>query len=183
VEFSTKALRLLHKSLDAGYANAANLQRDPDFADLHQDARFLALVQRLVPSEQFAGVWCDHPLLETRLLKVRSTSDILPQLPPLLSDAWRPVAVAVKEAAESQHILVLLMRPLIPDADRDALAVDQAAAAIALLRLDAAARVWPLLQDSPDPSVRSHVLYRLPRYGLDAQTVLVKLAAEADVVL
>ena len=138
-------------------------------------------MQRLVPSEPFAGIWHVDSSVETRLLRARSPAEIISQLTPLLSDAWRPVAVAVQSVTESPQTLVLLERPLVPETDRDALAIHQATAAVALLRLNAPARVWPLLQDSPDPSVRSYVLHRLPRYGLDAGTLVDQLATETDV--
>ena len=52
------------------------------------------------------------------------------------------------------------------DADKEALAMRQANAAVMLLKMDAAEQVWPLLRHSPDPRVRSYIIHWLsPRGG------------------
>jgi eukaryotic-like serine/threonine-protein kinase len=76
---------------------------------------------------------------------------------------------------------IVLHRPLIPDADKESLALRQAAAATALLRLEAASRVWPLLEHRPDPRLRSYLLHRLAEYGVDPETLMARLAEEEEV--
>ena len=48
------------------------------------------------------------------------------------------------------------------------LAKRQANAAVALLRMNQPAKVWPLLKHSPDPRVRSYLIHRLGPLGADA---------------
>src|SRR5262249_26576931 len=67
------------------------------------------------------------------------------------------------------------------DERREKLAKRQANAAVALLRLGQAERVWPLLKHSPDPRVRSYVIHRFGPLGADAGTIIKRLQEEPDV--
>ena len=69
------------------------------------------------------------------------------------------------------------------EADREALAVRQANAAVMLLRMDAADQVWPLLQHSPDPRVRSYIINWLSPRGGDPATILARYEQETDVTI
>jgi formylglycine-generating enzyme required for sulfatase activity len=69
------------------------------------------------------------------------------------------------------------------DADREQLAKRQANAAVALLRLNQADRVWPLLKHRPDPRVRSYLIDRLGPLGADAGALVKRLAEEPDVTI
>jgi serine/threonine protein kinase/formylglycine-generating enzyme required for sulfatase activity len=77
-------------------------------------------------------------------------------------------------------------RKLPPDAPQDAkekLAKRQANAAVALLRLNRAEMVWPLLKHSPDPRVRSYLIHRLAPFGVDVGTIIKRLGEEPDVTI
>ena len=52
---------------------------------------------------------------------------------------------------------------------QEKLAKRQANAAVALLRMNQPAKVWPLLKHSPDPRVRSYLIHRLSPLGADAK--------------
>jgi len=75
--------------------------------------------------------------------------------------------------------------PNLPSADdsREKLAKRQANAAVALLRMNRPARVWPLLEHSPDPRVRSYLIHRLSPLGADARAIVNQLDATRDVTL
>src|SRR5262249_49140847 len=73
-----------------------------------------------------------------------------------------------------------------PDAKEDAkekLAKRQANAAVGLLRMDRAEKVWPLLKRSPDRSVRSYLIHRLGPMGADARTLVKRLDEEPDITI
>jgi formylglycine-generating enzyme required for sulfatase activity len=65
--------------------------------------------------------------------------------------------------------------------DRDAFAKRQANAAIGLILLDRPEKAWPLLRQSPDPSVRSYLIHRANPLGVPPSTIVERLAAEQDV--
>jgi formylglycine-generating enzyme required for sulfatase activity/tRNA A-37 threonylcarbamoyl transferase component Bud32 len=67
------------------------------------------------------------------------------------------------------------------EAPREAQARRQAGAALALLKLGEAKRVWPLLRHSHDPEARSRLIHRLGKGGVPAETLAAQLELEADV--
>ena len=69
------------------------------------------------------------------------------------------------------------------DEKREKLAKRQANAAVALLRMNQPAKVWPLLKHSPDPRVRSYLIHRLSPLGADASAILKRLDEEPDVTI
>jgi formylglycine-generating enzyme required for sulfatase activity len=69
------------------------------------------------------------------------------------------------------------------DAKREMLAKRQANAAVALLRMNQPAKVWPLLKHSPDPRVRSYLIHRLSPLGADAGAIVKQLDSESDVTI
>ncbi len=64
---------------------------------------------------------------------------------------------------------------------KEALAKRQANAGIALLKMNHAAEVWPLLKQSPDPRVRTYLLHRLAPLGADVAALVQRLGEEPDV--
>jgi formylglycine-generating enzyme required for sulfatase activity len=60
------------------------------------------------------------------------------------------------------------------------LAKRQANAAVALLRMNQPAKVWPLLKHTPDPRVRSYLLHRLAALGANAESISKRLDNEPD---
>jgi len=66
---------------------------------------------------------------------------------------------------------------------KEELAKRQANAAVALLRMDQPAKVWPLLLHSPDPRVRSYLIDRLGPFGADPIRIVKRLVDERDVTI
>jgi formylglycine-generating enzyme required for sulfatase activity len=66
---------------------------------------------------------------------------------------------------------------------KEKLAKRQANAAVALLRMQRPARVWPLLKHSPDPRVRSFLIHRLGPLGTDAGAILQRVDSESDMTI
>ena len=69
------------------------------------------------------------------------------------------------------------------EADKEALAMRQANAAVMLLRMDVADQVWPLLRHNPDPRVRSYIIHWLNPRGGDAKTIIARYEQETDVTI
>ena len=97
------------------------------------------------------------------------------------------VALHRKLKERGEEVLPFLQAEVdkpIPDAPeevQEALAKRQANAAVALLKINHATRVWPLLKHSPDPTVRSHLIHSLAPLGADATALVRRLDEEADV--
>jgi len=73
--------------------------------------------------------------------------------------------------------------PNAKDEDKEKLAKRQANAAVALLRMNQPAKVWPLLKHSADPRMRSYLIHRLGRLGADAGAIVKQLDSESDVTI
>jgi len=75
--------------------------------------------------------------------------------------------------------------PELPSSDgrRERLAKRQANAAVGLLRMNQPEKVWPLLQHSDDPRLRSYLIHRLSPLGADAKAIVTRLAGEPDVTI
>ncbi len=72
------------------------------------------------------------------------------------------------------------------EAAREKLAKRQANAAVALLRMNQPAKVWPLLRRSAepdDPRVRSYLIHRFGPLGADAAMIVKQLDEETDVTI
>ncbi|MFM8727786.1 MAG: formylglycine-generating enzyme family protein, partial [Planctomycetaceae bacterium] len=182
VQLRDQAVTLLTACIDGGYSNGQHLSGDTDFAELDTDARFSQLLSRLLPADRTAGVWHADPTVETLQLQAASADELQSQVGKLTAASWRPVAVVLDAGGGQQSAVLLLQRPLIADARKEALAIRQGAAAVALLRLGAAKDVWPLLESRPDPRLRSEILHRLSLYGVDGRTLLSQLQAESGLV-
>ncbi|MFN5437673.1 MAG: hypothetical protein ACK5ES_24125, partial [Planctomyces sp.] len=57
----------------------------------------------------------------------------------------------------------------------------QSSAQLLLLRLGAAEDVWQVLEDGPDPRVRTGVLHGLSAAGVSAETLLGRLSEERSI--
>ncbi len=63
---------------------------------------------------------------------------------------------------------------------RESLAQRQANAAVALLRMDQAEKVWPLLQHRRDPRVRSYLIHHVGPLGVDARSLVRRLVEQEE---
>ncbi len=210
-KFADRTFELLRQLVAQGYSNAEQLKSDEDLASLHADPRFIKLLSELEPPATYAGVWRADIDFESKLLTSVPVDRLLDQLKPLLAEGYRPFSIAINPtpvppvpsppgkgekvadgpdegavavvagpSTEPTSSLVL-HRPIIPDASKEKLALEQAAAATALLRLNAQVKVWPLFRDEPDPRLRSYVQHRLATYGVDPQSLFKQLQQESDV--
>jgi formylglycine-generating enzyme required for sulfatase activity len=100
----------------------------------------------------------------------------------LVEGGYRPAAVTVVELGGGRlRAGSVWQLPVIPEADKDALARRQAQAAVALVQLGAPERVWPLLEHQPDPRLRSFLIHRFEPLKTDVQVLLAGLAEEHEV--
>ena len=71
----------------------------------------------------------------------------------------------------------------ISDAQTELRTIRHANAAVMLLRMDAADRVWPLLSQSSDPRIRSYIIHWLSQRGGDPAAVTARYSTETDVTI
>jgi serine/threonine protein kinase/formylglycine-generating enzyme required for sulfatase activity len=90
-------------------------------------------------------------------------------------------AIAPKAVGLLQQEITQNLRGDAADADKDALAKRQAVAAVTLVRLGNADRVWPLMQERDDPRLRTYLIHRLGPLGADWQAIVGRLGEERAV--
>lgn len=199
-KFAEQANELLRKSVGQGYGSIADLKADADFVSLHRNEKFIAFLAEHEPASDYATLWHADVELDSKLLVSVPMERVVAELKPLLSQGYRPVAIAVasddwrlngrsNDSTTSAAVAnsrtptthLVLHRPVIDDRAKEQLAVRQASAATALLRLNAAESVWPLFaQQSDDLRLSIHVLHRLAPYGVDPQSLLSQLMLRSD---
>jgi formylglycine-generating enzyme required for sulfatase activity len=156
------------------------------------------------------GEVCRRPLTETdepdlertvaefqqRSIAVNILADYAADQPAVLADLlldadarqyavlWTPFA---KVSDQGMSVLLKELDRKLADEEtqdgKERLAKRQANAAVALLRLGKPEPVWPILQHSPDPRVRSYLIHYLSPKGADAATLIARFKEEKDVTI
>jgi formylglycine-generating enzyme required for sulfatase activity/tetratricopeptide (TPR) repeat protein len=173
-ELADRAFRLLGEEVQSGHADFERLRDDPDLDPLRDDPRFLALLKPGHLEHSFAGVWSDHVRFEAIPVYGFDPIEHLSRCRALESQGCRPFAVSVFRAAADDPPLTASVwyRPVIREADWDQLAERQARAAVALIRLGRADRIWLKLIHSRDPRLRSFIVNWLDPMGTETGVIV-----------
>ena len=184
--FADRAMELLQQIVAQGYSKVDQLKADPDFASLHADPRFLALLATMEPPAKYATVLSSDTQWESKLLASVPVESVAEQLTPLLAQGWRPFAIAVDSnvlltlrreddagtaitAEREEHnnsCSLLLLRPVIPNDSRLSLAKRQAGSAIALLRQGEREKIFSALRVTDDPESLTQFVHRCRARGV-----------------
>jgi hypothetical protein len=182
-EYVDRAIALLESTMAQGYGDGDHMGSDVDLVALHGDARFLTLLAQLTPAARYAALWRADVEFESRLVTADSPEEMLVRVQELLADDYRPTAIAMlaQTSDAAPRPTLVFHRPIIPDALKEQLAIQQATAATALLRLEETSQVWPLLEHQADSRLRTYLLHRLAPYEAEASAVLSQLSVETSV--
>jgi formylglycine-generating enzyme required for sulfatase activity len=147
-------------------------------ADIFRDRNAERASERTLATNLLADYAADQPQVLADLLMVADAKQFAVIYPKLKDRAEHglPVLIAVIDTKLPTDL---------PSSDdkRETLAKRQANAAVALLRMNQPAKVWPLLRHSPDPRVRSYLIHRLAPLGADAGAIVKQLDSESDVTI
>ena len=163
---------------------------NPVFLGLWTDA-FRPLKARLLGP--LCGVFRKQPERTGTILATSLLADYAADQPRVLADLVmdadeKQFAILFRKLKEhGEEGLPLLQgeldkRPM-PDAgeeSKEALAKRQANAAVALLKMNHADKVWPLLKHSPDPRARTCLIHRFAPLGADVTALVRRLDEETD---
>jgi serine/threonine protein kinase/formylglycine-generating enzyme required for sulfatase activity len=144
--------------------------------DIFLDRRSERAAERSLATNLLADYAADEPQVLVELL--------------LDADGKQFAVIYPKFETRRERGLPLLIgeidRTLSPDAKDDAkekLAKRRANAAVALLRMKQAGKVWDVLKHSSDPRARSYLIHRLYPLGADAGAIIDRLKDEPDVTI
>lgn len=146
----------------------------PSLTDIYRDKRPEAISERSIATQ----VLCDYAANDPTTLAI------------LLLDADEKQFALVYETLRrssnqdvgrlTEELAKMTSAADSPETKR-ARAIRQANAAVALLRLNRAELVWPLLRHSPDPTLRSYLVERIGSLGVSPQILADRLSIEPDV--
>jgi formylglycine-generating enzyme required for sulfatase activity len=131
------------------------------------------------PERSYAGTFAADPRWDHVALPGQGPQEHREQCRKLAEQGYRPAALSVASFPAPGGLIATSVwhRPVVPGEAKEQLAKRQANAAVALLRLGQAQRVWPLLQHRPDPRMRSYLIHRLSPLGADPQTLIRQVQA------
>ena len=174
---SERALSLLRKAIQNGYADYKHMQEDADLDPLRELPAFAEIMKAGHLDRSYAAVWSGDFRFEASPLLGLDPTAHLQRCRELASQGYRMVALSVsRTSTEGSPITASVWhRPVITEKTRDQLAERQARAGVALVRMDKAEEVWPLLRHSADPRLRSFIVNWLSPLGADPKTIVAEL--------
>jgi serine/threonine protein kinase/formylglycine-generating enzyme required for sulfatase activity len=142
-------------------------------AGVFRDRRAGRTAERTLATNILADYAADRPEILADLLMDADAKQVATLYPPL-ANSRRAVLPLLKSELSHES------PPDAPEDEKRRKAWRRANAAVALLRLEETAEVWPLFKHSADPSVRSQVVDRLSPMGADPRLIAGRLAEEPD---
>ena len=173
-----RALSLLRKAIENGYANYKHMQEDADLDSLRNLPAFADIMKPGHLDRSYAAVWTGDFRFEASPLLGLDPTVHLQRCRELASQGYRMVTLSVaRTSPEAPPITASVWhRPVITEETKDRLTERQARAAVALLRMGKAGEIMPLLRHSSDPRLRSFIINWLNPLGADPKLI----AAELD---
>ena len=180
--YTDRALALLEQAVANGYTDFRNMQSDDDLEGLADLPRFRALLARVHLERRYSAVWHNNAELVSEESHGLDPAAHLARCRQLAADGYRPVSLAVASVGGSRPVVTasVWQRTLASESAREALALRQANAAVALLQLGHAGRVWPLLHHSTDPRVRTYLVHSMGPLNTEPHLLLQRLQSEPD---
>jgi formylglycine-generating enzyme required for sulfatase activity len=144
-------------------ATAASIKARPDAA--------------AVPTRGYFALWSSDSIFEAISSFGLDPAGHQDELRDRIARGFRPVALSVAPSVREGPLVVASVwhRPKVSEELKDHLAERQARAAVALVRLGEAGEVWPLLEHSIDPRLRSFIVNWLKPFGADPRLIAAEL--------
>jgi|GEM_PF-151894 len=174
---SERALSLLRTAIESGYADYKHMQEDADLDPLRELPTFADIMKPGHLDRSYAAVWTGDFRFEASPLLGFDPTVHLQRCRELTAQGYRMVALSVaRTSPEAPPITASVWhRPVITEETRDQLAERQARAGVALVRMDKAEEVWPLLRHSADPRLRSFIVNWLNPLGAAPKLIVAEL--------
>jgi serine/threonine protein kinase/formylglycine-generating enzyme required for sulfatase activity len=177
-EESARAIVLLQEAIRTGYSDYDHIQEDADLDPIRGVPAFAELMTAGHADRRYAAVWINDARYEASTLYGLDPVAHEAQGRTLISQGYRPVSVSVTRTFPEGPLVTASVwhRPVVSEDVKDSLAMRQARAAVALVRLGKADSAWPLLSHSADPRLRSFIVNWLNPLGADPRTVVAEFA-------
>ncbi|HEV3262425.1 MAG TPA: hypothetical protein VG013_36575 [Gemmataceae bacterium] len=181
--YADRAVALLQQAVETGRVSYLQMEGEPDLEALRADPGLAELLAAGHLGRAYSAVWHQNPQSVSEECHGLDPAAHLERCRELAAQGYRPAAVSLVRTADGPTPATAFVwhRPVVPEADRDALARRQARAAVTLLQLGQAERVWPLLRQGPDPRLRSYLIHSLAPLRAEARGLGRRLREETDV--
>ena len=129
-----------------------------------------------------SAIWDTEPGRQGEAVLGLAPADHLARCRDLAARGWRPVVVSTTMPPNGGSTVASVWhRPLPSRPQEERLAQKQAQAAATLLHLGQADLVWPLFRLSPDPELRSQLIWHTGLLAVDPRLLVQRLEQEKDV--
>jgi eukaryotic-like serine/threonine-protein kinase len=168
-----RAINLLKTAVENGYSKFSEMQVAVDLDPIRGRPEFGEIMQAGHLDRAYATVSSGDLRFEAIPVYGLDPAAQQKRCRDLAAQGYRMVSLAVARTGPEGALATAAVwhRPVVREQAKDQLAERQARAAIALLRMGNAEAVWPLLQHSPDPRLRSFLINWLKELGAGAGDV------------
>jgi serine/threonine protein kinase/formylglycine-generating enzyme required for sulfatase activity/tetratricopeptide (TPR) repeat protein len=176
-KWADRALGLLQEAVQNGEADFGRIDDEPAFDPIRAAPGFVAVMKAGHPERRYAAVWSSDARFDATPLYGTDPATHWHRCRGLIAQGFRPVSLSLTRTTPEGPPLAASVwhRPVVEEKVKDRLAERQARAAAALVRLGHADDVWPLLQHSVDPRLRSFLVNWLNPLGVDPKAVIAEL--------
>ena len=174
---SERALSLLRKAIENGYADYRHMQEDADLDPLRDLPAFADIMKVGHLERSYTAVWTGEFQFSASPIFGLNPTAHLKRCRELVGLGYRMVALSVARTSPDGPLVTASVWhvPVITEETRDQFAKRQARAAIALLGMGKAGEIMPLLRHSADPRLRSFIVNWLSLLGADPRTIAAQL--------
>jgi formylglycine-generating enzyme required for sulfatase activity len=177
-QLAERSLEWLKEAVKNDDADFGKMDEDADLDPIRDLPAFAGIMKLGHPGRRYAAVWSSDASFEAIPIYGLDPAAGLKKCRELTARGYRPVSWSVTRTTPEGPLVTASVwhRPVVSEEVKDRLAERQARAAIAMLRMDKAEEVWPLVRHSADPRLRSFIVNRLNPLGVDPKLI----AAELD---
>ena len=176
-QLAERCLQLLGEAIKNGDADFAKMDEDADLDPIRDDPAFAEIMRAGHPDRRYASAWNSDPSYDVTPIYGLEPAAHLRKCRDMIAQSYRPISWSASQTATGGPLVTasLWHRPVISEETKDRLAERQARAAVALVRMNKAEEVWPLLQHSADPRLRSFIVNWLYPLGADPKLIAAEL--------
>ena len=181
--FANRAVALIRQAIENGYNNYSHMEDNSDLDPIREHPDFQKIIQGGNLDVRYAVVWNPSTKFESQESHGLSAAKHLVRCHELQSQGYRMVSVSTASINGELVTASVWHRPLFSESEKETFARRQGNAAVAILRMGQAEKVWPLLKHSPDPRLRTWIIHRLSPMGASPQAIVKRLEEESDVTI